>query len=107
MSDLLFDKNFMYKGVIAENYVANEFIRNNISLYYWDSGNKAEIDFLISSKDGIIPIEVKANDNNQSKSLKLFMEKYKSIYGIRISLKNFGFEKNIKSVPLYATFCIK
>ena len=107
MSDLLFDKNFMYKGVIAENYVANELIRNNISLYYWDSGNKAEIDFLISNKNGIIPIEVKANDNNQSKSLKLFMEKYKSKYGIRISLKNFGFENNIKSVPLYATFCIK
>jgi hypothetical protein len=38
-----------------------------------------------------------------------FMEKYKSEYAIRISKKNFGFEnkKNkIKSVPLYAVFCI-
>ena len=25
---------------------------------------------------------------------------------MRISLKDFGFENNIKSVPLYATFCI-
>lgn len=107
INDLIFDKNFMYKGVIAENYVGNELLRNKKTLYYWDSGNKAEIDFLISNIDGIIPIEVKASTNNQSKSLKVFMEKYKSKYGIRISLKNFGFENNIKSVPLYATFCIK
>ena len=107
INDLIFDDNFMYKGIIAENYVGNELLRNKKSLYYWDSGNKAEIDFLISDIDGIIPIEVKASTNNQSKSLKVFMEKYKSKYGIRISLKNFGFENNIKSVPLYATFCIK
>ena len=107
INDLIFDNDFMYKGVIAENYVGNELLRNNKSLYYWDSGNKAEIDFLISTIDGIIPIEVKASTNNQAKSLKVFMEKYKSKYGIRISLKNFGFENNIKSVPLYATFCIK
>ena len=107
INDLIFNEYFMYKGIIAENYVGNEFLRNKISLYYWDSGNKAEIDFLISLVDGIIPIEVKASTNNQSKSLKVFMEKYKSKYGIKISLKNFGFENNIKSVPLYATFCIK
>ena len=107
INDLIFDNKFMYKGVIAENYVANEIYRNNISLYYWDSGNKAEIDFLLNTRDGIIPIEVKASDNNQSKSLKLFMEKYNSKYGIRISTKNFGFENNIKSVPLYAVFCIE
>jgi len=34
------------------------------------------------------------------------MAKYKSAYGIRISRKNFGFENGIKSVPLYAAFCI-
>jgi len=107
INDLIFDNKFMYKGVIAENYVANELLRNNISLYYWDSGNRAEIDFLMSIKGDIIPIEVKASVNNQSKSLKFFMEKYNSKYGIRISLKNFGMENNIKSVPLYATFCIK
>jgi hypothetical protein len=32
--------------------------------------------------------------------------KYKPEYVIRISAKNFGFENQIKSVPLYAVFCI-
>ena len=35
------------------------------------------------------------------------MKRYKPKYGIRISLKNFGFVNNIKVVPLYAVFCIK
>lgn len=32
--------------------------------------------------------------------------RYKSEYALRISKKNFGFENGIKSVPLYAVFCI-
>lgn len=104
--DIMLNKEFMYKGVLAENYVATELIHNYETLYYWKSENRAEIDFLINAKDGIIPIEVKANTNNNSKSLNLYMEKYKPSFAIRISSKNFGFENNIKSVPLYAIFCI-
>lgn len=97
----------MFKGVIAENYVAQSFIRNNISLYYWRSKNSAEIDFLLYNKDGIIPIEVKASNNTKSKSLNLYMQKYNPKYAIRISTKNFGFKNNIKSIPLYAAFLVK
>lgn len=105
-NDIMLNKEFMYKGVLAENYVATELIHNYETLYYWQSENRAEIDFLINAKDGIIPIEVNAITNNNSKSLNLYMEKYKPSFAIRISSKNFGFENNIKSVPLYATFCI-
>ena len=101
----MLNKDFMYKGIIAENYVATELIRSN-TLYYWQSENKAEIDFLIYNKNGIIPIEVKANINNNSKSLNYYMDKYKPPYAIRVSSRNFGYENNIKSIPLYATFCI-
>lgn len=104
--DIMLNKEFMYKGILAENYVATELIHNYETLYYWKSENRAEIDFLINAKDGIIPIEVNAITNNNSKSLNLYMEKYKPSFAIRISSKNFGFENNIKSVPLYATFCI-
>lgn len=105
-SEILLNQNFMFKGAIVENYVAQAFISNNISLYYWNSGNKAEVDFLLYNKDGIIPVEVKAGDNTQSKSLKIYIEKFNPKYSIRISSKNFGYSNNIKSIPLYATFCI-
>jgi hypothetical protein len=54
----------------------------------------------------VIPIEVKKGLRNRSKSLGVFMEKYQCEYAIRISKKNFGFENKIKSVPLYAIFCM-
>ena len=74
-------------------------------LYYYTFG-KYEIDFLIKLNGNIIPVEVKAGKRNTSKSLNEYITKYKPEYSIRISSKNFGFENNIKSVPLYAVFCI-
>ena len=35
------------------------------------------------------------------------MDNFKPKYGIRISTKNFGYVNNIKSIPLYAVFCLK
>jgi len=103
---ILLDENIMYKGVIAENYVATELLKNNFNLYYWMINQIAEIDFLIETNDGIIPIEVKASNNVESKSLNYYINKFKPVYSIRISSKNFGFENGVKSVPLYAVFCI-
>jgi len=95
------------KGAMTENYVAQEFIANGHTLYYWESAGRAEIDFLVQLDNDAVPIEVKAAGNVQSKSLKQFVGKYAPAYSIRVSVKNFGFEGNIKSVPLYAVFCIK
>lgn len=106
-SQILLNDNFLFKGVLAENYVAQEFVFNDISLFYWKSNNDAEIDFILYNEDGLIPIEVKSSDNTKSKSLQLYINRYKPKYAIRISAKNFGYENNIKSVPLYATFLIK
>ena len=104
---ILLNENFQYKGVITGNYVANELQTNGINLYYWAKNQVAEIDFLIDTSKGVIPIEVKANENKKSKSLNYFMKENKINFAIRISANNFGFENNIKSVHLYAVFCIK
>ncbi|HBY19562.1 MAG: hypothetical protein A2Y24_02865 [Clostridiales bacterium GWE2_32_10] len=66
-----------------------------------------EVDFIIRDKNGdIIPVEVKASDNVRAKSLNQFITKYKLIYEIRISSKNFGFENGIRSVPLYVAYLV-
>ena len=105
-NDVILDRLLQYKGIIAENYVATQLLINQHTLMYWESGNKAEVDFILYNDDGIIPVEVKADSNVGSKSLKIYMKRYNPKYAIRISTKNFGFENNIKSVPLYAVFCI-
>lgn len=104
--DIILDNLLQYKGIIAENYVATQLIANNNPLIYWESGNKAEVDFILYNDDGIIPVEVKANDNVNSQSLNVYMKRYNPKYGIRISTKNFGLANNIKSIPLYAVFLI-
>lgn len=106
-SDILLDNPFLFKVAISENYLAQVFRSNNLSLYYWKSNNSAEIDFLLYNNDGIIPVEVKTKDNNKSKALSIYMKKYNPKYAIRLSTKNFGFKNNIKSIPLYAAFLIK
>ena len=75
--------------------------------YDYLSKDHFEIDFLLDTNEGIIPIEVKAGDNVKSVSLNKYIQKYNPKYGIRISTKNFGLDGKIKSVPLYATFCLK
>lgn len=107
---ILLEEMKIYKGIITENYVANQLKANGIDLLYWKGTRDAEIDFLISTiNNGIIPIEVKADDNTQSKSLKVYSELYNPNFMIRISSKDFGYnpETKIKSIPLYATFLIK
>jgi len=95
-----------FLGAISENYVAQAFAAKNYNLYYWTTEGKAELDFVLQKEDEIISVEVKTGTRTKSKSLTMFVEKYKPAYSIRISSKNFGFENNIKSVPLYAVFCI-
>jgi len=104
--DILLEKDFMYKGAIAENYVACELAGRGIPLNYWQNDRKAEIDFLLYTNDGIIPMEVKASDNTASQSLRIYIDKHQPKYSIRFSTKNFGFENEIQSIPLYAVFCI-
>ena len=101
------EENFTdYKGGLAENYVVSQIIKNNDELYYYKDDKNIEVDFLIKLNGKIIPIEVKSGKRIRSLSLNNYINKYKPEYAIRISMKNFGFENNIKSVPLYAVWCI-
>ncbi len=104
-NEIILDKNEMFNGVLTENYVACHLYPKAKELYYY-TFNKYEIDFLLKIDGNIIPLEVKSGRRNHSKSLNEYLKKYKPPYSIRTSSKNFGFENNIKSVPLYAVFCL-
>lgn len=104
--DLNTQPTMISMGPLTEHYVANELKVNGYELYYWESNGKAELDFLIQKNTDIVPIEVKTSVHTKSRSLDIYMKNYNPNYAIRISEKNFGLENNIKSVPLYAVFCI-
>lgn len=95
-----------FKGGMTENYVNIQLTANGYRTYYWSSDRGAEVDFVIQRDGELIPVEVKSADNTRAKSLRVYMNTYHPSYAIKLSAKNFAFEDNKKTVPLYAAFCI-
>ncbi|TYR36185.1 ATP-binding protein [Sphingobacterium phlebotomi] len=93
-----------FKGALTEQYVLQELTaRGDMSIYYWSLENsRAEIDFLIQKNGKIIPIEVKAEENLQAKSLRVYYDKYKPDTAIRTSMSNYREEDWMTNIPLYA-----
>ena len=101
-NEIISNQNMIYKGVLAENYIAEILYAKSRDIYYWQLGSNYEVDFVININGDIIPIEVKAGNNTTSNSLNYYIKRFNPKYSIRISTKNFGFSNNIKSIPLYA-----
>lgn len=101
---ILLDKNTIleeFKGALTEQFVCQELITKS-ELYYWTASNaSAEIDFLIQKQNEIIPIEVKAEENLKSKSLKVFVEKYGNKNAVRTSMSKYREEDWLINIPLY------
>ena len=106
LQNLLRPESDLFRGVYAENYLACTLKANGYELFYWESDGTAEVDFLILREGKLIPVESKAGTHVKAKSLSVYREKYAPEYAIRVSGRNFGMVDGVKSVPLYAAFCI-
>ena len=91
-----------FKGALTEQYVMQEMVSNGVTPYYWSSDGRAEVDFVFRHSTDIIPLEVKAEENLQSKSLKVYGEKYNPPIALRTSMKNYRRESRLINIPLYA-----
>lgn len=93
-----------FKGALTEQYVFQQVITiPDIAIYYWSAEkSSAEIDFLIQLNGNVIPIEVKASENLQAKSLKVFSQRYEMKNAIRTSMSEFRKEDWMSNLPLYA-----
>ena len=96
-----------FKGSLTEQYVAQQLIsEHGLTPYYWSAENsKGEIDFLVHDGQNISAIEVKAEENLKSKSLRAFHDKHDHVNCLRFSLSNFRKEEWLCNVPLYAIAC--
>ena len=65
-----------FKGFLAENAVLNELICAGSGPVFTWRGTTAEIEFLLSSGDQVIPVEAKAGMNTKAKSMKTYRDKY-------------------------------
>lgn len=105
-----------FRGALAENYVMQSLRANGIRTYYWmpsDKVGNGEIDFVFQDRQArVVPVEVKSARNVKAKSLRKFMAEGRAEVAYRLSEGNFGCEPiegtdaMLKSLPLYAAYCI-
>ena len=93
-----------FKGSLTEQYVLCQIKEcTNFDTFYWSSDTgTAEIDFITQIDGNNVPIEVKANENLQSKSLKSFVQKYNTKINIRTSMSSYRKEEWLINIPLYS-----
>lgn len=60
-----------------------------------------EIDFMLDNGEMVIPLEVKAEENLQAKSLKTFREKFSPEISVRTSMSEYRKEEWMINIPLY------
>lgn len=83
-------------------YVHNELKQRGKTLYYHSVANSTiVIDFIVQTDDRIWPIEVKAEENPKSKSLRTFIQNNPDLKGVRISMKGRMSQDWLLNLPLY------
>lgn len=100
----------LHKGALAEQFWGLEYLKyanpwSPPALYYWHreaASANAEVDYVISQENQILPIEVKSSGRGRMQSLRQFLAEKKQSYGYRFSTENFSSYDDIKCFPLYA-----
>ena len=93
-----------FKGALTEQYVLQQLQTcPSLSVYYWSAENsRGEIDFLLQQEEMIVPVEVKAEENLQAKSLRAFVERNPGLHGVRLSMSPYRQQDWLTNYPLYS-----
>lgn len=93
-----------FKGALTEQYVLQQLESiPEMAIHYWSaSKSSGEVDFVLQNGGNIYPVEVKAEENLQAKSLKSFYQKYPNTKPIRTSMSDYREEDWLVNLPLFA-----
>jgi uncharacterized protein len=110
-SDIILKPNELfseYNGAFVENYTCLELMKTvEQDLFYWSSEREAEVDFVFQWNNDIYPLEVKSGMNRNTKSLRVYAEKYQPKLLFRTSPRNFVNQEEFINIPLYSLLGIK
>lgn len=92
-----------FKGSLTEQYVLCQLKEcTDLDIFYWSSDTStSELDFIAQIGRDNVPIEVKANENLQAKSLKYFVQKYNTQFNVRTSMSDYRKDDWLTNIPLY------
>ncbi len=105
---ILSDKLSANLGYLYENIVAQTLAANGNELFYFTMLNEVskhnyEVDFLITRKNKLCPIEIKSSGYKTHKSLDAFVGKFpdRILQRYLIYTKDFSKDKDIFCLPVY------
>lgn len=102
-TEMVLDEEKMFKefnGFFVEQFVLQQ-MENKYEMYYWASEASAEVDFVTTIKDSVVPIEVKSGTNVKAKSLKIFRDNFNPKLSIRFSMKPVEYNNGLLNLPIY------
>lgn len=110
--EIILDSEAVFKefmGALTEQFVLQELQTQELTsnIYYWSEGAAAEVDFIFSYKNHIIPVEAKAGLVVHAQSLSSFRRKYEPKISIRTSLKPYRNDNGLVNLPLYQIWNVK
>ncbi|MBQ9057926.1 MAG: ATP-binding protein [Atopobiaceae bacterium] len=92
-----------FRGALTEQYVCQQLVACGMQPAYWSSDTgRAEVDFAVELDGEPVPIEVKAAENLQSKSLKVARDRFELKRCVRASLSGYRDEGWLANIPLWA-----
>ena len=93
-----------FKGALTEQFVLQQLVSTgDFNIHYWTAErSSAEVDFVVHYNGQVIPLEVKAEENLQAKSLKVYQQKFQPQSCIRLSMSDYRKKDWLVNVPLYA-----
>ena len=92
-----------FKGALTEQYVQQQLLSElEIIANYWSAERAAaEVDFVCQLNGAVIPLEVKAEENLRSKSLRSYWERFAPPVALRASMSDYRREEWLMNIPLY------
>ena len=96
------------RDIRLQSYLYQTLKEKEIPCYFWEAKSQANLDFILETKKGYVPIELKNEKRSKTKSITSFLNQYPSTKNIiRISSENFVKSDEIINIPVYSLFCFE
>ncbi len=95
------------RQIRLENYLLQTILQKKYSIHFWEAKSQASVDFVLTSGEQYIPMELKRDGKSKTKSIQSFASQYPVRDIVRISASNFVENDEIFNLPIYSLFCFE
>lgn len=105
---LIQDDYGMARGYFAESVALQGLVKDDLSTPHCWMEAQSEIEFLLTSNQGVLPVEIKASSRTKAKSIDSFVKRYKPNIAYKLGnyLPKFNAATKVQCLPLYLAWSL-